>query len=46
MDVDPLQIEGVHYDELVDTLMVEATNGFYMEVEKGEQIYVVVDAKI
>lgn len=43
MDSDPMQTEGAHYNEHVEILMVEATEGFNMEVDKGEHIFVVAD---
>lgn len=36
VDADPLQTEDAHYDEPIELLMLEATEGFNMEVEKGE----------
>lgn len=38
VDVDPFQIEEAHYTELVEILMVEATDEFDMDVEKPDQI--------
>lgn len=38
VDVNMLQIEDARYTKPVEILMVENTEGFEMEIEKGEQI--------
>lgn len=46
VDVYPLETEDAHYVEPVEILIVEATKGFEMEVDKGEKISIVVDANM
>lgn len=36
VDSDPMQIEDAHYVESLEIMMVEATEGFNMKVDKGE----------
>lgn len=44
VNFDPMQTEDAHYVEPVEILMVEATKGFNMEVNKGEQISAIADS--
>lgn len=46
VDVDSLQTEDAYSTELFEILMIEDIEEFDMEVEKGEQIYTVVDAEM
>lgn len=44
VDSNPIQTKDSHYAEHMEILMVEATEGFKEEADKGEQIFVVVNA--
>lgn len=46
VDVDSFQTKENHYTEPVEILMVEATDGFDMDVEKVEQIPSVTDVEM
>lgn len=46
VDADPLKTGDAHYNEHVEILMVEATYGFNINVEKAEQIPAVVDKEM
>lgn len=44
LDSDHMKIEDSHYAESLEIMMVEATEGFKMEVDKGEQISAIADS--
>lgn len=46
VDSDPIQIKYAHYVEPLEIMMVEATEGFNMEVDKGDHISAIVDSEM